>query len=92
MLRLPEALEDYIAPGTPVRFIDAFVGQLDLGQAGFRHGGSTLPPTQLIPTYHTSSRLVKPRQFCHRGPQVSSSSAAHRAARLIRQQTSDKDE
>ncbi len=32
---MPEALEDYIAPENPVRFIEAFVGQLDLGKAGF---------------------------------------------------------
>ncbi len=38
MLLLPEALEDYIGPENPVRFIDAFVGQLDLGKEGFRHG------------------------------------------------------
>jgi transposase len=38
VLLLPEALEDYIAPENPVRFIDAFVGQLDLGKEGFRHG------------------------------------------------------
>ena len=37
VLLLPEALEDYIGPDNPVRFIDAFVGQLDLGRAGFRH-------------------------------------------------------
>ena len=35
MLLLPEALDDYIAPENPVRFIDAFVGQLDLSKAGF---------------------------------------------------------
>ena len=35
VLLLPEALEDYIAPENPVRFIDAFVAQLDLAQAGF---------------------------------------------------------
>ena len=34
MLLLPEALEDYIAPENPVRFIDAFVAQLDLQAAG----------------------------------------------------------
>ena len=38
VLLLPEALEDYIAPENPVRFIEAFVAQLDLAQAGFRHG------------------------------------------------------
>src|SRR2546423_1126934 len=34
-LLLPEVLDDYVAPENPVRFIDAFVGQLDLGKAGF---------------------------------------------------------
>src|SRR5438552_14791216 len=38
VLLLPEALEDYIGPENPVRFIEAFVGQLDLGKEGFRHG------------------------------------------------------
>ena len=37
VLLLPEALEDYLAPENPVRFIDAFVGQLDLAKAGFRN-------------------------------------------------------
>jgi transposase len=35
MLLLPEALEDYIGPENPVRFIDAFVEQLELKGAGF---------------------------------------------------------
>ena len=35
VLLLPEALEDYIGAENPVRFIDAFIGQLDLGKAGF---------------------------------------------------------
>ena len=34
-LLLPEVLDDYITPENPVRFIDAFVGQLDLSKAGF---------------------------------------------------------
>jgi transposase len=34
-LLLPEVLDDYIAPENAVRFIDAFVGQLDLSRAGF---------------------------------------------------------
>ncbi len=36
VLLLPEALEDYLAPENPVRFIDASVVQLDLGREGFR--------------------------------------------------------
>jgi len=38
VLLLPEALEDYLEPENPVRFIDAFVARLDLAQEGFRHG------------------------------------------------------
>ncbi len=43
MLLLPQALEDYIAPENPVRFIDAFVAQLDLQAAGFAR--AQLPET-----------------------------------------------
>ena len=43
MLLLPEALEDYITPENPVRFIDAFVAQLDLQAAGFAR--AQLPET-----------------------------------------------
>jgi len=32
---LPDAVEDYVAPEAPVRFIDAFVGTLDLRALGF---------------------------------------------------------
>lgn len=35
MLLLPESLDDYVGPGNPVRFIEAFVNELDLGNAGF---------------------------------------------------------
>jgi transposase len=34
-LLFPERLEDYIAAGNPVRFLDAFVGSLDLHALGF---------------------------------------------------------
>jgi transposase len=34
-LLLQEALEDYVAPDNPVRFIEAFVDGLDLTEAGF---------------------------------------------------------
>lgn len=43
VLLLPEALEDYLAPENPVRFLDAFVAQLDLKQAGFRHARCPRP-------------------------------------------------
>ena len=35
LLFLPEAVHDYVGPGNPVRFIDAFVEELDLQAAGF---------------------------------------------------------
>src|ERR671917_170485 len=35
LLLLPEAVDDYVGPDNPVRFIEAFVGELDLGAAGF---------------------------------------------------------
>ena len=34
-LLLPEAVDDYVGPDNPVRFIDAFVDGLDLAAAGF---------------------------------------------------------
>ncbi|MFZ1057593.1 MAG: IS1182 family transposase [Candidatus Rokuibacteriota bacterium] len=33
---LPEVLDDYVGPDNPVRFLDAFVAQLDLGVLGFQ--------------------------------------------------------
>ena len=35
LLLLPETVDDYVGSDNPVRFIDAFVGGLDLAQAGF---------------------------------------------------------
>ena len=35
ILLLPEAVDDYVGLDNPVRFIDAFVGGLDLAAAGF---------------------------------------------------------
>lgn len=35
LLLLPEAVDDYACAGNPVRFIDAFVDDLDLAAAGF---------------------------------------------------------
>lgn len=36
LLSLPEAIDDYVVAGNPVRFIDAFVDGLDLAAAGFK--------------------------------------------------------
>jgi len=35
VLLLPEAVDDYVGADNPVRFIDAFVDELDLAAAGF---------------------------------------------------------
>lgn len=35
LLLLPEAVDDYVGPDNPARFIEAFVDQLDLTTAGF---------------------------------------------------------
>ncbi len=35
LLLLPDAVDDYVGPDNPVRFIDAFVDGLDLAEAGF---------------------------------------------------------
>jgi len=43
----PEALDDYIQEDNPVRFIDAFVGSLDLSSLGFQrviHADTGRPP------------------------------------------------
>ena len=37
LLLLPEAVDDYVGPDNPVRFIDAFVDGLDLVAASFVH-------------------------------------------------------
>lgn len=33
---LPDVLDDYVGPDHPVRLLDAFVAQLDLGALGFQ--------------------------------------------------------
>lgn len=33
----PEAVDDYVGPENPVRFLDVFVEKLDLAQLGFTH-------------------------------------------------------
>ena len=50
----PECLEDYIAEDNPVRVIDVFVDELDLGQLGF---GRIEPKITGRPAYHPSTLL-----------------------------------
>ena len=56
-LMFPERLEDYIAPENPVRFLDAFVAQLDLAALGFARtqvaatGSPPYDPAMLLKLY-----------------------------------------
>lgn len=50
----PECLEDYIAEDNPVRVIDVFVDELDLGQLGFERVD---PKITGRPAYHPSTLL-----------------------------------
>jgi transposase len=50
---LPERIEEYVSSDNPVRVIDAFVEELDLGQLGF----AVLPEATGRPGYHPSSLL-----------------------------------
>src|SRR5437764_9879382 len=56
-LLLPESLDDYVGPDNPVRFIDAFVNELDLAEAGFARvspevtGRPGYAPTDLLKLY-----------------------------------------
>jgi len=80
-LLFPESLEDYIAADNPVRFLDAFVGSLDLHALGFARavcadtGRPPYDPAALLKLYlygylHRlrSSRLLEAE--CHRNVEV----------------------
>ena len=80
-LLFPERLEDYIAAENPVRFLDAFVGSLDLPALGFAKarcadtGRPPYDPAALLKLYlygylHRvrSSRLLEAE--CHRNVEV----------------------
>lgn len=51
---LPEVLDDYIAEANPVRVVDVFVDELDLGQMGF---GGIEPAATGRPAYHPAVLL-----------------------------------
>ena len=75
ILLLPEAVDDYVGADNPVRFIDAFVDELDLAAAGFVRakpkstGRPGYAPTDLLRLYIygylnrvRSSRRLEPPQ------------------------------
>lgn len=53
-LLVPAAIDDYVGPDNPVRFIEAFVDQLDLEAAGF---GRVRAKATGRPGYHLSPAL-----------------------------------
>ena len=54
VLLLPEAVDDYVGPDNPVRFIDAFVDGLDLADSGF---GRVTPKATGRPGYDPADLL-----------------------------------
>jgi len=54
VLLFPEALDDYITPDNPVRFIDAFVTSLDLSELGFTRA---VPAATGRPAYDPATLL-----------------------------------
>jgi transposase len=52
--RLPESLEDYVAEDNPVRVIDVFIDELDLGALGFAR---VIPEVTGRPAYHPATLL-----------------------------------
>ena len=50
----PERLDDYISPENPIRFLDAFVEQLELQAIGFDR---VIPKSTGRPGYHPSTLL-----------------------------------
>ncbi len=53
-LLLPESLDDYVTEDNPVRVVEAFIEELDLGALGF---GGIQPATTGRPAYHPSTLL-----------------------------------
>ena len=51
---LPEYLDDYVSEENPVRAIDVFVDELDLGKLGF---GGVEPEATGRPAYHSATLL-----------------------------------
>lgn len=51
---LPEQLDDYVTENNPVRVIDVFVDELDLGKLGF---DGVKPAATGRPAYHPSVLL-----------------------------------
>ena len=80
-LLFPEAIDDYIGPDNPVRFIDAFIDALDLAAAGFvrvepeKTGRPGYAPGDMLKLYFYGylNRVRSSRRLeaeCHRNVEV----------------------
>ena len=54
MALLPHCLDDYVTENNPVRVIEAFIDELDLGRLGF---DGVVPETTGRPAYHPATLL-----------------------------------
>ena len=69
LLLLPDAVDDYVGPDNPVRFMDAFVDGLDLEAAGFQHvrpndkGRPGYDPAYLLKRYIYGYLSIRPSRF-----------------------------
>jgi transposase len=54
VMLLPENLDDFVSEDNPIRIIEAFVEELDLGSLGF---DGAMPSTTGRPFYHPAARL-----------------------------------
>ena len=98
LLLLPEAVDDYVGADNPVRFINAFVDELDLSAAWFLRvtaeatGRPGYAPADLLKLYiychlnrvRSSRRLEVEchRNIQHRGPLVDTSNNGSFSARF----------
>jgi transposase len=57
---LPEYLDDYVAEDNPVRVIDVFVDELDLGAVGF---DGVIPEATGRPAYHQIDQAAVARHL-----------------------------
>jgi transposase len=57
MALLPHCLDDYVTENNPVRVIEAFIDELDLGRLGF---DGVVPETTGRPAYHPATLLMVP--------------------------------
>eukprot|EP01035_Chromulina_nebulosa_P045691 gene45690-biopygen31581 len=57
-LLLPESLDDYVTEDNPVRVVEVFIDELDLGALGFE---GVRPAVTGRPAYHPSTRHCQPK-------------------------------